>query len=152
MDLGIYCVQGAIYTLGKLPVAVSAHFGEVTKPTYFYEVEQSINWQMEFGDGVIAECNSSYAGRSDFLSAEAENGWWKLEPSFGYEGKKGVTSEGSMNLPNVYEQVRQMDSQAQSFKNNQQSKVPGEMGLRDVKILMAIYESAHAGGKRVEIS
>lgn len=44
-----------------------------------------------------------------------------------------------------------MDSQAQNFRNNEESKTPGEMGVRDMKILMAIYESANGGGKRVEI-
>lgn len=151
MDLGIYCVQGAIYTVGKAPVAVTAEFGKVTNPTYFYDVEQSIDWQMEFEDGITASCISSYAEDEDMLSGEAENGWWKVSPAFGYDGKEGETSEGKMSFPNIYEQVRQMDSQAQSFRDNEESIVPGEMGLRDVKILMAIYESANNGGKRIEM-
>src|SRR5690606_28410854 len=47
MDMGIYCVQGVCYTMGKNPVAVTAKFGEITNPTYFYDVEESITWQME---------------------------------------------------------------------------------------------------------
>ncbi|WP_227006243.1 Gfo/Idh/MocA family protein [Rufibacter latericius] len=152
MDMGIYCVQGACYTLGKAPVAVTAKFGEVTRPELFSEVEQSISWRMEFEDGVIAECNSSYAEREDFLEGKAEKGWWRLGPSFGYEGKQGETSQGRMNYPNIFEQAWQMDGQAESFRNNNSSIVPGEMGLRDVRILMAIYESARSGGKRVPIS
>ncbi|MFP4092604.1 MAG: Gfo/Idh/MocA family protein, partial [Cyclobacteriaceae bacterium] len=35
MDVGIYCVQGAIYTVGEEPVAVTAEFGEVTRPEFF---------------------------------------------------------------------------------------------------------------------
>ncbi len=153
MDLGIYCVQGAIYTMGKPPVAVTAEFGEVENPIYFREVEESISWQMEFDDGVVAECESSYADEDEqsSLSAEAENGWWKVDPAYAYDGKKGETSEGDMNLPNVFEQVRQMDGQAESFRKNEQSRVPGEMGVRDMKVLMAIYESARNGGKRIEI-
>ena len=57
-----------------------------------------------------------------------------------------------MNLPNIYEQARQMDGQAQSFGNNEKSKTPGEMGVRDMKILMAIYESANNGGKKVDLT
>ncbi len=154
MDLGIYCVQGAVYTMGKPPVAVSAKFGKVTHPTYFREVEQSVNRKMEFEGGLVAECETSYADEQgkNLLAGEAENGWWKLEPAYGYNGKKGETSEGKMDLPNIYEQVKQMDSQAESFRNNTKSKTPGEMGVRDMKILMAIYESANGGGKRVEIN
>lgn len=154
MDLGIYCVQGAVYTMGKKPIAVRAEFGEVTHPAYFRDVEQSVKWEMEFEGGVVAECETSYADPEEkkLLSAEAENGWWKLDPAYSYEGKKGETSEGKMDFPNVYEQVRQMDSQAESFRKNQESIVPGEMGVRDMKIIMAIYESARNGGKRIEIN
>lgn len=152
MDLGIYCVQGGIYTIGKKPVAVTANFGEITEPKYFYDVEQSINWEMEFEDGVKAECRSSYSENENLLFGEAENGWWRLNPAYSYDGKQGETIEGKMDLPNVYEQVRQMDGQAESFRKKKDSIVPGEMGLRDMKILMAIYESARNRGEKVEIS
>jgi predicted dehydrogenase len=153
MDLGIYCVQGAVYTMGKKPIAVKAEFGEITHPAYFRDVEQSIKWEMEFEDGVVAECETSYADPEEkkLLSAEAENGWWKVDPAYSYEGKKGETSEGKMDFSNVYEQAIQMDSQAGSFSKNEESIVPGEMGVRDMKIIMAIYESARNNGERVEI-
>lgn len=154
MDLGIYCVQGAIYTMGKPPVAVTAQFGEVTHPAYFRDVEQSITWEMEFEEGVIAECKTSYADKEEksILEGKAENGWWRLDPAYQYDGKEGETSEGEMKLPNIYEQVHQMDGQAESFRKNKESKVPGEMGVRDMKVLMAIYESARNNGRRVEIN
>jgi predicted dehydrogenase len=38
-----------------------------------------------------------------------------------------------------------MDDFAQCIMNNKTSKVSGEEGLRDVKIMMAIYESARSG-------
>lgn len=153
MDLGIYCVQGAIYTMGEKPIAVKAEFGEITHPAYFRDVEQSVKWEMEFDGGVVAECETSYADPEGkkLLWGEAENGWWKVDPAYSYEGKKGVTSEGKMDFPNIYEQARQMDSQAENFRNNRESIVPGEMGVRDMKIIMAIYESAQNNGKRVVI-
>ncbi len=40
-----------------------------------------------------------------------------------------------------------MDDFASCVMNNRKSKVPGEMGLRDVKILHAIYEAARTGKK-----
>lgn len=147
MDLGIYCLQGAIYTLGKEPIALTAQFGEVTKPGLFDEVEQSIHWQMEFPDGVIADCNTSYADRGNLLRAEAKKGWFELQPAYAYGGIKGRTSEGKMDFPQVNQQALQMDDFAKRIKNKQKSPVPGEMGLRDVKILMAIYEAAKTGEK-----
>ncbi|MFD2515769.1 Gfo/Idh/MocA family protein [Pontibacter locisalis] len=151
MDLGIYCVQGAIYTLGNEPSAVTAKFGEITRPDYFDEVEQSIDWQMHFQDGAVAYCSSSYNDSASRLYGKAKNGWWELQPSFGYSGIKGRTSEGPMNLPNVNQQARQMDAFAECILENKESRVPGEMGMRDVNILMAIYEAARTG-KKVQIS
>lgn len=151
MDLGIYCVQAAIYTSGKKPVAITAHEGEKTQPEKFSEVEQSIHWRMEFPDGLVANCDSSYSERMDLLRADAEKGWFELSPAYTYTGKQGRTSDGPMNFSQVFEQVYQMDDFADCIINNRQSPVPGEMGLRDVKILMAIYEAARTG-KRVELN
>ncbi|QCR21962.1 Gfo/Idh/MocA family protein [Pontibacter sp. SGAir0037] len=150
MDVGIYCVQGACYTMGKAPVAVTATFGEVTKPDFFDEVEESINWTMEFDDGTLAECTTSYNDNAGMLRGEAENGWWELDPAYSYSGIDGETSEGDMNFPHVNQQALQMDGIAESILQNKVSIVPGEMGMRDVRILMAIYEAARTG-KRVAV-
>lgn len=147
MDVGIYCVQGAIYTMGQTPLAVTAEFGEVTRPEYFDEVEQSIQWQMEFPGQVVADCRSSYNKNENLLYGEAENGWWRLQPAYSYSGIEGETSEGPMNLPEVNQQARQMDGIAESIRQNHESRVPGEMGKRDVAILMAIYEAARTGNR-----
>lgn len=86
------------------------------------------------------------------LSAQEERGWWKLGTAYACEDMEGEISDVKTDFPDVYEQVHQMDGQAQRFKNNQPSIVPGEMGVHDMKILMAIYESARADGKRVTLS
>ena len=151
MDMGVYCLQGACYTLGKTPVAVTAKFGEKTHPTVFHDVEQSLTWQMYFDDGVVAECYTTYDKNTDELSAEAEKGWWKLSPSFGYDGKKGESSEGKISFPEVYEQVVQIDAQVESFRKGVKPVTSGEMGIRDMKIIAAIYESARGDGKKVQV-
>jgi len=149
MDMGIYVVQGAIYTLGKLPLSVTART-EVNHPKKFDEVEENIYWKMEFPDGVVADCESSYARGMSYIRANARDGYFKLEPAFGYGGLKGETSKGPMNLPNVNQQALQMDAFADCIMNDRESRVPGIMGLRDVKILMAIYEAANKG-ERVKL-
>lgn len=150
MDLGIYCVQAAIYTIGENPVAVTAKEGRKTDTEKFRSVEESISWTMEFPGGTVANCKTSYSEEFNLLRAEAENGWMQLEPAYEYSGLKGTTSEGKMDLSDVNEQALQMDDFALCVLNNQKTKVSGQMGLRDVKILMAIYE-AMATGRRIEI-
>ena len=104
MDLGIYCVQGANYTLGESPVAVTAQFGKVTKPDFFDEVEETITWQLHYANGTVADCSSSYNKDENLLYGEAEKGWWRLQPAYSYSGIKGETSEGNMDFPQVNQQ------------------------------------------------
>lgn len=150
MNNGIYCVQAAQYISGENPIAVRATFMPVTDPPKFKEVEEGINWEMEFPNGITAFCKSSYSRNGNLLRAEAENGWFELNPAYEYEGLKGHTSEGEMSFPDINQQAEQMDDFALCIKNNVPSKVRGEMGLRDLTILSAIYQSAKSG-KRITL-
>jgi predicted dehydrogenase len=151
MDVGIYCVQGVRYTTGLEPIAVIAQEGQKKDKEKFKEVEESLTWQMEMPGGVMAECKSSYSEEMNKLRADAEKGWFELSPAYAYKGIDGVTSEKSMNLPQVNQQAKQMDDFALAIKENRATPVPGEMGRQDVKILQAIYESMRTG-KRVELT
>lgn len=142
VDVGIYCVQGAIYTAGELPSSVTAQYGKKTDMKRFKDVEQSMTWQMKFPSGIIAECKTSYSEELNLLRAEAANGWFQLSPAYEYKGLKGETSKGKIEFEQVNQQALQMDSFAKCVLNNTKSTVPGEMGLRDVRILEAIYRSA----------
>jgi predicted dehydrogenase len=142
---GIYCVQAAIYITGRIPVRVTAKFDAVTDPEKFNSVEEGISWEMEFEDGATAICKTNYSRNGNLLRAEAEHGWFELDPAYEYTGLKGRTSTGKMNLKNVCQQAQQLDDFALSIKKNEEPKLSGEMGLRDVEILMAIYQSAKTG-------
>lgn len=150
MDVGIYCVQGVRYTMGMEPVAVRAQQGVKKDREKFKEVEESLRWQMEMPDGVIAECKTSYSEEMNLLRAEAEKGWFELSPAYSYEGIKGKTSNGKMKFPQVNQQAKQMDDFSQAIRDNRPTLVPGEMGRRDVKILRAIYQAMETGN-RIEI-
>ncbi len=148
MDMGIYCLQGCLYTKGQVPIAVTAHFTPETGTGYFKEVEAGVNWQLRFADGAVADCRTSYAeNMQGRLRADATNGWLELEPAFGYGGLAGRTSknDGLLNLPNINQQAAQMDDFAQCILLNKPTRVPGEMGLRDVQLLEAIYRAAETG-------
>lgn len=148
MDMGIYCLQGCLYTKGQVPVSVTASFTPETGTGYFKEVEAGVNWQLRFADGTVADCRTSYAeNMSGRLRADAVNGWLELEPAYGYGGLAGRTSknDGLLNLPNINQQAAQMDDFAQCVLLNKPTRVPGEMGLRDVQLLTAIYRAAETG-------
>ena len=50
-----------------------------------------------------------------------------------------------MNIANVPQQTRQMDDFADCILNHKPTRVPGEMCLRDVQLLEAIYRAADTG-------
>ncbi|TGE23683.1 Gfo/Idh/MocA family oxidoreductase [Hymenobacter aquaticus] len=149
MDMGIYCLQGAIYTKGEIPVSVTARLAPNPDPKgLFKEVEAGMSWQLQFADGSVADCRTSYAeNMNSRLRAETTKGFLELQPAFGYGGIEGRTSQGPLNLPNVPQQARQLDDFADCILNDKPTRVPGEMGLRDVQLLQAIYRAAETGQK-----
>ena len=151
MDVGIYCVQGALYTIGELPLAVTARFLPPADPGKFGQVEEAMAWEMEFPEGVTASCETSYSKHVSLLRAETiGGGWFELQPAYDYVGLSGKTSEGPMTIRPLNQQAAQMDDFALCIRNNLPTRVPGEMGLRDVRILQAIYASARTR-RRVEL-
>jgi predicted dehydrogenase len=150
MDMGIYCLQGCLYTKGQVPVSVTAKFIPKTDSQLFKEVEAGVDWQLQFADGSVADCRTSYAeNMQGRLRAEAANGWFELQPAFAYGGLAGSTSknDSKLNLPNLNQQAAQMDDFADCVLHNKPTRVPGEMGLRDVQLLLAIYRAAETGQK-----
>lgn len=146
MDVGIYVVQTACYTAGSNPIAVkNASFGKPTMPEIYNSVEESISWTLEFPGGVTAHGSCSYSKKGDWLKGETAAGRWKLEPAYAYKGLQGSTHEGPIELPEVNQQARQMDEFALAVLEGKQPRVPGEMGRRDLIILMAIYKAAETG-------
>lgn len=141
MNNGIYCIQAAIYIMGKLPVAVSAHFSREQNP-HFGEVEEGIGWRLFFEDNVVADCESRYDTDEDMIFVEAESGWFKLEPAFTYSGLKGETAEGPLDIEPINQQAAQLDDFASCILSGRQSPVSAEMGMRDMEIIAAVYDAA----------
>jgi predicted dehydrogenase len=74
-----------------------------------------------------------------------------LDPAFNYGGLRGMRSDGRAIDPASTDQFAvEMDDFARCILEKAPTRVPGEEGLRDVKIMTAIYESARTG-KPVEL-
>ena len=146
MDVGIYALQAARYLSGEEPVSVSAT-ATTSDPVKFKDIEESIAWQLTFPGGAIASCDTTYNFNGlDRFRAFADRGWFELAPCFGYGGIQGRRSDGKWTpFPPIDHFAAEMDDFAQCILNRQPTKVPGEEGLRDLKIMMAIYESARTG-------
>ena len=73
------------------------------------------------------------------------------ENAFMYTNVQALTSKGPLEFPRVNQQAKQMDDFAQCIREGRESIVSGEMGLRDMKIIEAIYASAAQDGKKVAV-
>jgi glucose-fructose oxidoreductase len=148
MDLGIYLIQASCMAQnGATPVAVTARELPKQKPELFKEVEETMEFGLEFAGGGRFEGVTSFNRGGNEYKAAGPKGWINFKPAFNYEGLACETSDrGALHFPMaVHQQARQMDDFAQCILTGRATPVPGEMGRRDLRILTAIYEAARTG-------
>lgn len=150
MDIGIYALQAARYTTGEEPVAVFAKETTNRSDPRFREVEDMIDFQLEFPSGAIGSCMSMYSANRNQFVLMGEKGRIELEPATAYSGQRmWVGQERSDKTevkpppgPYANQWVGQLDHMAQCVLQNREPLVPGEEGLRDLRIIEAVYRSA----------
>jgi predicted dehydrogenase len=146
LDVGIYCLQATRYLTGEEPTWVS---GLITTAdaARFSEVEASVLWESRFPGGAVAQCGASYASTpTGYVRVIGERGEFTLDPAFGYSGVRGKRSDGRpFDFPQIDQFAAEMDDFARCVQEGAPSIVSGEEGLRDVRIMMAIYQSARTG-------
>jgi predicted dehydrogenase len=148
MDIGIYALQAARYMTGEEPVAVYAVETTDRKDPRFREVEDMIQFELEFPSGVIGSCMSMYSANQNHILLMGDKGRIELEPGTSYSGNRLWVGRGRENEitappgPGATQWAGQLDHMAQCIMQNKESIVPGEEGLRDIRIIEAIYQSA----------
>jgi predicted dehydrogenase len=150
MDVGIYCVQAARYATGEEPISVTAQFAPVGDAIKFKEVEDGISWQMNFPGGTYMTGYSGYKNYIDELYVGAEKKSYKIEPAFSYgplAGEVRGKKVDKMDFPYWHHQYKQMEGMGPMFlsKEPMPDHISGIEGLKDMKILMAIYSAAKSG-------
>jgi predicted dehydrogenase len=146
MDLGIYAIQGARYSIGTEPFSVTAQEYKTDK-IKFSEVDETITWQMQFPGGHVSNSTTSYSLPANRLYIGTERRWFNLNPAFSYNGIKGSTNNGDIHFPEINQQAAQMDDFSNCIINNAPSSASGEEGLKDLKVIEAIYRSIDKGAK-----
>ncbi len=153
MDIGIYSINGSRYLVGEEPIWVTAQETK-TNPAKFKEgVDETIQFQLGFPGGAIASCLSTY--NMNFLDRfylNGQEGFAELQPATGYGPIKGRTHKGELMKPHLTHQTVQMDEMAGIILEGKQPVVPvdGEEGLKDLKVIDAIY-TAVTTGKKVDL-
>lgn len=140
-DMGVYPLNAARYASGMEPTAVIAQ-ASTTRPEIYTEVEETMEFDLDFPGGATAKCMTSFGKSMNDLQVNFQKGWYKLSPFQAYSGINGETSDGiklNERIPN--QQARQMDDDAMAIIKKTKPLVPGEEGLRDIRIVEAIYQS-----------
>ncbi|MDQ3393375.1 MAG: Gfo/Idh/MocA family oxidoreductase [Bacteroidota bacterium] len=150
MDIGIYAVNGARYMVGEEPVWVTAQETKTNKDKFKEGIDETIQFQFGFPGGAVASCLSTYSMNNlDRFFLNGDKGFAELQPATGYGPIKGRTHKGELNKPHVVHQTIQMDEMASIILEGKKPIVPvdGEEGLKDLKIIDAIYQATKTGIK-----
>ena len=149
-DMGVYSLNAARYVTGEEPIAVTASHS-TTRPEIYTEVDETTTFELEFPSGAMANCKTSFGANLNDLMVNCENGWYELSPFQAYNGINGSTSDGIvLNALIENEQAKQMDDDALAIMNKSSVLVPGEEGLKDIRVVEAIFQSAREG-QRIEL-
>jgi len=149
MDIGIYSLNAARYLSGEEPIEVNAMSHTTPNDPRFTEVEENINFQLKFPSGILANCTSSYGVNLGRFRVFKPRGSFEVDPASSYTGlRMRVFRGGSIEervLPQRDHFALEMDHMSSSVMNNTEPLTPGEEGLKDLKVMMAIYEAARSG-------
>lgn len=156
-DIGIYALNAACWFMGADPVSVTAEINTPPNDPRFASVEDIVSWRMRFPDDRLATCLSGYSFEQvKRYQLFGTAGSMKLDPATDYrrntltltrekEGEEIYPGEASEQF------AAEIDGFCEAVRANRPHKTPGEMGLRDVRIMQAIYRSAAGGGRAVRL-
>jgi predicted dehydrogenase len=157
-DIGIYGLNTSLMMLGQDPVELSARYIYPKDDPRFREVEGGLEYRLRMADGVSVSGSSSYSW-SPYLSQQrymGSKGSIFMKPATTYD-RNTITVEGNgptheVGAANPLTQFQnQLDAFSLAARANTPHKTPGEMGLRDIRLIEAMYKSADNGGEIVKL-
>lgn len=157
-DIGIYALNAALMSLDDTPVSVSAVYSTPPNDPRFKEVEGGMEWRLNFSSGICAQGSSSYCYHYVTRQrAHGTTGAVEVSPASSYSGVKVYLQKGwgeptPVNAGKTETMfAAQIDGFSKAAMTNTPHLTPGEMGLRDIKIIQAMYQSADMGGQIVKL-
>lgn len=148
MDIGIYSINGARYMIGEEPIWVTAQETKTDHVKFKDGLDETIQFQLGFPSGAVASCLSTYSmNYLDRFFVTGEKGYGLLSPATGYGPIEGETNKGKLMHPHKTHQTVQMDEMAAIIFDDKKPIIPvdGVEGVKDMKIVDAIYEAARTG-------
>jgi glucose-fructose oxidoreductase len=146
-DMGVYSIQGARMGTAMEPIEVVSASITTTRPEIYKEVDETTSAKLLFPNGVTSDIKTSFGENINELLINFEKGDLRMSPHQSYNGLKGSSPLGDIQHSYAvpWQQANQMDNDALSIINNKPMLVPGEEGLKDIRIVEAIYKAARTG-------
>jgi len=147
-DMGVYSIQGARLGANMEPVAVTYAKVYAERPEIYKDgLSEVVEAILEFPNGALGNIKTTFFENVNFLNIRCEEGTIEMAPFQAYAGNKGKSPLGEINFPYEvpWQQANQMDQDALAIMEKRPLLVPGEEGLRDIRIVEAILESAETG-------
>jgi glucose-fructose oxidoreductase len=147
-DMGVYAIQGARLGTGMEPLSIVTAKTSTTRPQIYKNgLDETAIATLEFPGGVLANIKTSFGENINFMDIDCEKGSINMAPYSAYNGVKGKSPLGEIYHPYEvpWQQAKQMDDDAMSIMQGKPMLVPGEEGLRDIRIVQAIHKSAESG-------
>lgn len=151
MDIGIYALNATRYLSGEEPEEVTAMTYSTPNDPRFKEVEETMLFTLRFKSGLLANCTSSYGFGVNRYRVTCTKGMVESEPFLSYSGLRlfarlpGKREREEIILDPRDHFGSEMDFFAKCLREQKDPRTPGEEGLRDMRVITALYESAQSG-------
>jgi glucose-fructose oxidoreductase len=147
-DMGVYAINAIRYGSADEVVRVRRAQQSTKRPELFTRADETTEFELELSSGCVAYGRTSVGEDINSLRVDCAEGWYELDPLQPYHGVKGSTSDGKSLARTIEsQQARQMDDDALAILERRPVMVPGEEGLRDVRIVQAILKAVETGAE-----
>jgi glucose-fructose oxidoreductase len=163
-DTGVYPIQAACMMTGQVPVTARGFASTRHKEIFPAGVEETMSFELTFADGFQALCRASYSGSFHQCTTYGPKGVVEILPGapngsvFGQSAngkpspKRLVVNRKDLPAEDTLQLGAMLDAFAHAITTGAPFKADGAMGLRDVRIMEAVYASVAQGGKAVPIA
>lgn len=149
-DYGIYGLQSALYLSGEMPESISATTFQPSGDPRFTEIFAHVASQWRFPSGAVAHLATSYdSANANFAHVRGTDGALIMDPATSYSGQKMRIEGSNARELTPGDPTVQFAGQLNHFTSAIRDGTPiltgGDMGLRDTRLIEAIYASAREG-------
>lgn len=140
-EIGIYAIQAMCYLAGADPIEVTATRDKGKSPL-FKEIEDTNHFMLTFPNNVTGIGATSYSWNANSYRVYGNRGRIDAEQATGYDNHMFSVNNRPMQITEANQWALQMDHLSECIQDSGKTLItPGEMGLRDVRLMDAIIRS-----------